>query len=192
MNATRMLHRHALHRPLMRALSLALLGLVAACSGAEDGDIATWMAEQRSSIKPSVTPVAEPKKFDPAPYEAAEKTDPFSTAKLGGGFKPDATVPEVSSELLRPELSRRKEVLEAFPLDAMSMVGTLQKESKKVALVRVNQLLYQVDVNAYLGQNYGKVTAITDNAINLREIVQETSGEWIERSATLELQEGKK
>ena len=74
----------------------------------------------------------------------------------------------------------------------MTMVGTLEKASKKVALIRVNQLLYQVDVNAYLGQNYGKVVGVTENEVTLREIVQEASGEWIERKATLELQEGKK
>jgi type IV pilus assembly protein PilP len=49
-----------------------------------------------------------------------------------------------------------------------------------------------VDVNAYLGQNYGKVVGVTENEVTLREIVQEASGEWIERKATLELQEGKK
>lgn len=65
----------------------------------------------------------------------------------------------------------------------MTMVGTLEKASKKVALIRVNQLLYQVDVNAYLGQNYGKVVGVTENEITLREIVQEASGEWIERKS---------
>lgn len=171
---------------------LLLAGLVSACSDSDGNDIASWMAEQRSTIKPSVTAVAEPKKFDPAAYDGAEKTEPFSFSRLGGGLKSDPMQNDAGSALLLPELNRRKEALEAFPLDMMTMVGTLEKASKKVALIRVNQLLYQVDVNAYLGQNYGKVVGVTENEVTLREIVQEASGEWIERKATLELQEGKK
>ena len=57
---------------------------------------------------------------------------------------------------------------------------------------KVDNLIYQVKVGNYLGQNYGKIIKITENAIQLREIVQDATGDWIERSASLDLQEGKK
>ena len=87
---------------------------------------------------------------------------------------------------------RRKEPLEAFPLDAMSMVGSVVKDGKPIALVRVDNLLYQVRAGSYLGQSYGKVTKITETELSLREIVQDAAGEWIERPAALQLQERSK
>jgi type IV pilus assembly protein PilP len=94
--------------------------------------------------------------------------------------------------LLTPELNRRKEPLEAEPLDAIAMVGLLDQKGQRVALVKVNNLLYQVKVGNYLGQNYGRIMRITESEINLREIVQDGTGEWIERQAALQLQEGTK
>ena len=74
----------------------------------------------------------------------------------------------------------------------MAMVGSLNKEGTPTALLRVDNLIYQVKVGNYLGQNYGKITKITENSIQLREIAQDATGDWIERTASLDLQEGKK
>ncbi|MCG2783575.1 MAG: pilus assembly protein PilP, partial [Anaerolineae bacterium] len=98
-------------------------------------------------------------------------------------------LPAGNSALIDAEMSRRKQPLEAFPLDTMSMVGSLNRAGQLVALVKVDQLLYQVTQGSYLGQNYGRVLKITENEINLREIVQDAAGEWIERPAALQLQE---
>ena len=87
------------------------------------------------------------------------------------------------------ELNRRKEALEAYPLDTMAMVGSLQRAGQPVALVRVDNLLYQVKPGNYLGQNYGRVMKVTETEVVLREIVQDATGDWIERTATLQLQE---
>jgi type IV pilus assembly protein PilP len=94
--------------------------------------------------------------------------------------------------LIAPELARRKEPLEAFPLDSMAMVGSLDKAGVATALLKVDSLIYQVKVGNYLGQNYGKVVKITETAIQLREIVQDATGDWTERMTMLDLQEGKK
>jgi len=91
--------------------------------------------------------------------------------------------------LVAPELARRKQALEAFPLDAMAMVGSMVREGKPIALVMVNNLLYQVRPGDYLGQNYGRVMKIEETGVALREIVQDAVGEWIERAAALQLQE---
>ena len=72
------------------------------------------------------------------------------------------------------------------------MVGSLDKKGTPTALLRVDKLLYQVRVGNYVGQNYGKIVKITENSIQLREIVQDATGDWIERIATLDLQEGTK
>jgi type IV pilus assembly protein PilP len=94
--------------------------------------------------------------------------------------------------LVAPELARRKQALEAFPLDSMALVGSLVQAGQPVALVRVNNLLYQVRQGDYLGQNYGRVMKINETEVALRDIVQDAVGEWIERTASLQLQERSK
>jgi type IV pilus assembly protein PilP len=71
----------------------------------------------------------------------------------------------------------------------MSMVGSVTREGQPFALLKVDNLLYQVKVGDHLGQNYGRVTSVDETAVALREIVQDAAGEWIERSASLQLQE---
>lgn len=159
--------------------------LLAGCSG-ENEDLRQWIDEQRRQAKPRVPPVDPPRKFRPQDYVAADGTDPFSSQKLSVALKQEARQP---SSLLASEVNRRKEPLEAFPLDGMSMVGSLVKQGRTYALLRVGNLLYQVKAGDYLGPNYGKITRITETEIVLREIVQDAAGEWIERPATLHLQE---
>ncbi|HPP82771.1 MAG TPA: pilus assembly protein PilP [Rubrivivax sp.] len=167
------------------AAALASALLLAAC-GADNDDLVQWMEQQRRELKPNVTPLTPPTKFDPAPYTLAQTVDPFSTQKLTVALKQEARQP---NSLLASELNRRKEPLEAYPLDSMAMVGSITKQGTPYALVRVDHLLYQVKAGDYLGQNYGRVTRIGETEVTLREIVQDAAGEWIERPATLQLQE---
>ena len=171
--------------PVRSAAALAALVLLAAC-GAEHDEQRQWMEQQRREIKPSVTPLTAPKKFDPQAYTSAQAVDPFSAQKLTVALKQEARQP---NSLLSAELNRRKEPLEAYPLDSMSMVGSVNKLGQPFALLRVDALLYQVKVGDHLGQNYGRITRIAETDIVLREIVQDAAGEWIERPATLQLQE---
>jgi type IV pilus assembly protein PilP len=144
------------------------------------------MDQQRREAKPSITPLTPPKKFDPAPYSGMQAVEPFSNQKLSVALKQEARQP---NSLLSAELNRRKEPLEFYTLDGMSMVGSVTKEGRPFALLKADNLLYQVKVGDYLGQNYGKITKITETEIALREIVQDAAGEWIERPGTLQLQE---
>jgi type IV pilus assembly protein PilP len=166
-------------------LLCAMALLLGACSNDQD-ELRQWMEQQRREVKASITPLQAPKKFDPQPYNVAEAVDPFSTQKLTVALKQEARQP---NSLLAAELNRRKEPLEAYPLDSMSMVGSVNKQGQPFALLRVDALLYQVKVGDYLGQNYGRITRIGETEIALREIVQDAAGEWIERPATLQLQE---
>lgn len=166
------------------AALLAALALVG-CS-AEHEELRQWMEQQRREVKPSVTPIQPPKKFDPQPYTGAQAVEPFSQQKLTVALKQEARQP---NSLLSAEMNRRKEPLEAYPLDSMSMVGSVTKRGQPFALLRVDNLLYQVKVGDYLGQNYGRINKIDETEIAMREIVQDAAGEWIERPATLQLQE---
>lgn len=162
--------------------------LVLGCSSGVEEDLDRWMVEQRQTVKPKVDPVAEPKPYVPQTYGQESAISPFSDEKLTRSLRDEANA-SATSGLLAAELNRRKEDLEALPLDTMAMVGLLDRRGQKVALVRANNLLYQVRVGNYLGQNYGRITQIKDTQVTLREIVQDAAGEWVERIATLELQE---
>ncbi len=69
------------------------------------------------------------------------------------------------------------------------ILASVSKSGRPYALLRVDNLLYQVKQGDYLGQNYGKITKISETELSLREIVQDAAGEWIERSSALQLQE---
>lgn len=174
-------------------LAVAAAGVLSACGQSDNEEVQRWMAEQRANTKPQVTPIPEPKKFAPQAYTQDASIEPFSNQKLTQALKRDSQQSgTASAALLAPELARRKEPLESYPLDSMSMVGSLQKKGQPVALIKVDNLLYQVKSGNYLGQNYGRVTKIAETEVVLRELVQDAAGEWIERNATLQLQEKSK
>lgn len=178
-------------RSLILALGLCTV-LLAGCSNPEHEELQQWMAQQRAQARPRITPIAEPKQFQPQTYTADGGVDPFDPGKLTQALRRDSAQQGARSGIIQSELNRRKEPLEAMPLDAMVMVGSLQKQGQPTALIKVDQLLYQVRVGNYLGQNYGKVLRITENSVQLREIIQDVTGEWIERNTELVLQETQK
>jgi type IV pilus assembly protein PilP len=174
-------------------LTLAAVATLGACGSSDQEEVQKWMQEQRQATKPQVQPIPEPKKFTPQAYGQEAAVEPFSAQKLTQALKRDSQqAGTATAALLAPELNRRKEPLEAYPLDAMSMVGSLMKDGNPVALVKVDNLLYQVKPGNYLGQNYGRITKVTETEVVLRELVQDAAGEWIERSSTLQLQEKSK
>lgn len=154
--------------------------------GAELDELQAWMEQQKREVKPSITPLTPPKKHEPQPYAALDGVEPFSNQKLVVALKREDRAP---SSLLAAELNRRKEPLEAYPLDSMAMVGNVSKQGRPTALLKVDGLLYQVKVGDYLGQNYGRILRITETEVALREVVQDAAGEWVERKSALQLQE---
>lgn len=173
-------------RPAWLALAAVAAALLAGCAG-ERVDLAEWVAQQQREVRPGVSPLQPPKRFEPEAYTAIELVDPFSAQKLAGAQRQEA---RQASAVLAAELNRRKEPLEEFPLDSVAMVGSLSRQGRPHALLRVDNLLYQVAVGDHVGQNFGRILAITETEIRLREIVQDAAGEWIERPVTLHLQQG--
>ncbi len=159
--------------------------VLSACSADHD-ELRAWMEQQRREAKPNVKPLQAPKKFDPQPYSSAQAVEPFSGQKLSVALKQEAKQP---NSLFAAEMNRRKEPLESYPLDSMSMVGSVNKQGQPFALLRVDNLLYQVKVGDYLGQNYGRIMKIAETEVVMRELVQDSGGDMVERPATLQLQE---
>ncbi len=165
--------------------------LLTSLSGCGDGgiqDVSQWMKEIRQQTRVSIKPLSEPKKFTPFAYDAKGREDPYSPNKLAVALAKS----KKDTGSIRPDLDRRREALESYPLDNLRMVGTLEKPGLTFALLQADKSVFQVKVGNYIGQNLGMITKITDTEVELKEIVQDASGEWVEREAKLELQETQK
>jgi len=168
--------------PVLAAFALA------GCGDSDVKEVNQWMDEVKASTKTTVAPLAEPKTFIPFAYELREEVDPYDPNKLLAELARQAAT---SNNPLRPDMDRRKEFLESFPLDVMRMVGTIQKSGINYGLIQIDRQLHQVKSGQRVGPNYGMVTSITDVQVNIKETVQDAGGEWVERTSKLELQESK-
>ncbi len=122
-------------------------------------------------------------------YTVMNMRDPFQDLdRMQGTEKGNVenTAKEDASLCMRPDAHRNKEALENFPLDALTMVGILEQGKRRWGLVLdPDQVIYQVEVNNYIGQNHGKIINITETAIELVEMVDDGRGCYVERASTL-------
>ncbi len=166
-----------------RRLLLVLLLSAAACTPDVGDDLRGWAATVRSQapgLGNDVRTVPIPTTFA---YEAAGRRDPFDASKLST----ELSDPDL---VLRPDAGRAREVLEAFQLDSLQMVGSLRRGNKAVAVVQAERQLHQVRVGDHLGQDFGEVTAISEEAIAIAERIQDSQGKWQVRETQLALRKG--
>jgi len=171
--------------------SLIILGLLFFLGGciSENDDLHQWVSDVRLNAVPQIPSVQNAAQFFPQEYKSFDGMVPFDRLKLTQVLRYEVSQGAGSMDLVVPELSRRKDVLEMFPLDSVVMTGSMNKEGAPLALLMVDGLLYQVRLGNYVGQNYGKIVGITETSLQLREIVQNSIGDWEERMITLELKE---
>lgn len=173
----------------MRAIAVALASLVlVACSGSDNEDLRQWMNDASKNIKGQIPPLPQVKPYEPVPYSAGNLTDPFKASRAGSEHK------KTAGGGLQPDLDRPREPLEAYPLESLKYVGVMSRKKTSYAIIQVDATLYQVKVGNHMGQNFGVVTKITEAETTLKELVQDSAGDWVERTSTLLLQvpEGKK
>ena len=163
-------------------LTLACLGL-ASCGGERYSDLRQFVKDSDKLPHGRIPPLPDVKPYEPFTYNAYDLIDPFKPRKIeppktaaGGGIQPD--------------LTRRKEPLEAYPLENLRMVGTLQQNKATFALVKSpDNNLFRVKPGSYMGQNFGLITEISESTIKLKEIVQDSTGDCTERVSTMNLAE---
>jgi type IV pilus assembly protein PilP len=166
--------------PALAALLAAAL-LTSACGGEQHGDLRQFVKDSDKLPHGNIPPLPEVKPYEPYTYNAFDLTDPFKPRKIeppkgGGGAAPD--------------LNRRREPLEAYPLENLRMVGTLEQKKEIYALIRApDNALYRVKAGNYLGQNFGRIVGISESAVKIKEIVQDSAGNWEEKDQTLLLSE---
>jgi type IV pilus assembly protein PilP len=162
--------------------------LLGACGGEEQSELRQELAAMTKDLRGKVDPLPQVKSFEPVPYRGDSMVDPFVPGRIvvaqaasgggGGGVQPD--------------LNRPKEALEAFPMESIQMVGTLSQNQDMYALVRAGASLFRVKKGNYMGQNFGVITGIDEGQISVKEVVQDSGGDWVERSTSLQMQGGGK
>lgn len=144
-----------------------------------ESDLNAWVAEVDKRPPPPLDPLPVMQQFETFEYAAQGLRDPFSRAfRDEGGSGP------------RPDSNRPKQKLEEFPLDSLDMVGTIGRGSGLVALVKApDKMTYRVRPGAYLGQSDGRVTGVSEDRIDLVELVNDGAGGWLERPASIALED---
>ena len=175
--------------PMRTTLVVCAATLMTACTWSSQSELQEWMNQVRQTMKPNVQPVPEPKEFTPQAYDSKAQVDPFDGQKIQMAVARQQQA-RASASSIKPDLDRRRETLEGFPLDQVRMVGMMQQAGSNVALLESNGTTHMVRVGNYVGQNFGLITRISETEVQLKEIVQDAAGEWVERPARLELQEG--
>jgi len=169
--------------------SVFVLLALTACGDNGVGELKVWMDQVQKETQVRVKPVSEPKLFVPVSYEHGNLIDPFDAGKLMVVF---ARLKAANDNGLKPDFDRPKEALEGYPLESMKMVGTFDNRKSFQALIQVGKAVFPATLGGYIGQNFGKIVSISDTKIDIVETVQDATGEWTERKASLELQEAKK
>lgn len=164
--------------------STMLIVLLSACGSDGMDDLREFVATAHAGKTPKIEPLPEIKPQEPFTYAAEKLVDPFSSRNL----KSQAV--QTAGGGPRPDLNRRKEPLEEYPLDALKMVGTLARGKQAWAVIQApDGAVYRAGVGNHLGQNFGTITRISDDKIDVVELVQGSLGDWVERPASVALAE---
>lgn len=156
--------------------------MLSSCGGSSGDDLDKFMSEAATNMVARVEPLPEVTPYTPLEYNSdGALNDPFKPRKAQNS----------GNASLQPNLNRPKEPLEAYPLETLKFVGSIEKLKLRYGLIGLpDNSIQQVKVGNYVGQNFGMVTNITESGVVLKEIVQdELSGDWVERTASIDLQD---
>ena len=177
----------------MRAAAIPMFALllIAGCGGEEHSDLKEELHQLTKDLRGRVEPLPQVKPYEPVPYTAEGQVDPFRPERIEVAAAGRGT-PSASASLIDEQKKRPPEPLEAFPLEAIQMLGTITQKNETFALVKAGPNLYRVRKGNYMGQNFGVITAIDEAQISLKELVQDSTGDWVERMSQLQLVEAKR
>lgn len=169
----------------MRSSGILLLIplLLSACGGEEFQDLRDFVKNSGADLRGKVDPPPEIKPYEPLTYD--------NSLALPDPFKPRKTELRSGGQgINQPDLERRKEALEEFALESLKMVGFLSQAKVGYAIVRSpDGKLHRVKTGNYLGQNFGQIISVSDTEIKIKEMIQDSAGDWTERISSLQLME---
>lgn len=166
-------------RPVRAALMLVAALMLGGCTRGMS-DLRTWVAQEKAKKGAPIQPLPVIKTFETFKYDDQSLRDPFSPST--------AEMQQEATSGPRPDADRPKQPLELFALDSLKMVGTIGVGPKMEVLIKdPGNVIHRVHIGDYMGQNYGHVTAISNDHIDLVELVSNGNGGWMERPASIAL-----
>lgn len=167
----------------MSKLAVLLCSFVlVGCTTGDQEELRQWMATVAQDAKGKIPPLPVVEPYEPVLYDVGNLLDPFKPGKMAPEEKKGGTG-------FRPDLDRPKEPLEAYPLESLKYVGVMTRKKASYAIIQVDGTLYQAKIGNYMGQNFGVVVSVSESEVTLRELIQDSAGDWVERTSTLLLQE---
>jgi type IV pilus assembly protein PilP len=172
-----------------RLIVISLCAFLAACSGDDHDDLRQWMEENSKDMRGNIPKLPEVKAYEPVPYDVESMLDPFKASKI----EPDSKYKQGAGKAspFQPDFEARElrnSILEKYPLESLRMVGYLNVNKQPIAVIQVDDKFKQVRVGEYVGLDFGMVTKISDTEMVLRELIQDSAGDWSERTSSLFLQ----
>jgi type IV pilus assembly protein PilP len=161
---------------------VAACALLAGCGSEKHSELRAFVKESDNLPRGRIPPLPEVKPYQAIEYAAFDLIDPFKPRKI----EPPKNAQKGG---IQPDPNRRREALEGYPLESLKMVGVLRQKDTFGLIKTPDNTLYQVKTGNYLGQNFGRIIAVSDSAIKLKEILQDSNGNWEEKEQTLLLQE---
>lgn len=164
---------------------LLVFGVLGGCAQNNMSDLQTYVEQVKARKTGRIEPLPEIQVYETHAYSAGDLRSPFA--------KPIDRQAQEQQEVavnngISPDFNRPRELLEEFPLDSLRMVGTLEQTQKRWAIVQANDgTIHRVVSGNYMGQNHGKILRISENSIDLLEIIPDGQGGWQEREAAIAL-----
>jgi len=165
-------------------LPLILSCLLFSCVEAETDDLNTFVIDTKSKVYPINDEIPTLKKIDTVNFTESETRSPFSQPQV----ETKANIRDMPKSCPQPDLDRKKQALESFPIESMKMRGTLLLDGQLWALIQVaGNEVHKVKPGYYLGTSYGKVIKVSSNKIDLLELAPDRNGCWKERITQIDL-----
>ena len=171
-------------------LVVAIGGLLTACGDNTHQDLIEFVdnTKQQAQRTSSVEPLPDIKPYETYLYKVGDKRDPFTPTLVI-----DETTETATGDGIHPDPNRRKEALESYPLDSLRMVGTLQRGEQLWAIIKVindpDSGIHRIVTGNYIGQNHGQIVRISEEQVELVEIIPNGLGGWRESETSIALSE---
>lgn len=171
-------------------LAGVISGLLTACDTGTHNDLVSFVdnTNKQALRSTSIESLPDIKPYETYLYEIGDKRDPFTPTLVIDDATETAT-----GDGIHPDPNRRKEALEGYPLDSLRMVGTLQREDQLWAIIQVinnpDSGIHRIVTGNYVGQNHGQIVRISEEQIELVEIIPNGLGGWRENETTIALSE---
>jgi type IV pilus assembly protein PilP len=177
-------------RPTLAGVAIATAVALGGCGADEHGDLKEELNQLTKDLRGRVDPLPQVRPYEPVPYTAEGQIDPFRPERIEVAQGRGAS--SASTSVIEEQKKRPPEPLEAFPLESIQMLGTITQAKETFALVKAGPNLYRVKKGNYMGQNFGVITEIDEAQISLKELVQDSTGDWVERMSSLQLVEARR